>query len=198
MQILDRFIVLEGLDGAGTTTQLGMLDSLLAQQKRPHVMEAEPTDGPVGKLVRSILQHTYSVQPWTLAMLYAADRNEHVQTITKEIEAGKLVVCDRYLYSSLAYQGVTCPWDDVWRLNCRFPLPSLILYVDTPVEECMRRIKHRGQPEELFEHREFLRKVQAGYERSFGSLPKGVRLVRLDGVQDPDVIFQHLRDALGI
>ena len=196
MQVLDGFVVLEGLDGAGTTTQLQKLDRFLNGKGKAHLVQAEPTDGPIGRLIRDVLQHKHSVQPWTLAMLYAADRNEHVARIEQEIAGGNMVVCDRYLYSSLAYQGVTCPWEDVWTLNQHYPHPSTILYIDTPVEECMERISHRGEPVELFEHQEFLTKVRDGYERAFSHLPAGVRMVRLDGAAEPEEIFRKICQVL--
>lgn len=196
MQVLDGFVVLEGLDGAGTTTQLQKLDRFLNGKGKAHLVQAEPTDGPIGRLIRDVLQHKHSVQPWTLAMLYAADRNEHVARIEQEIAGGNMVVCDRYLYSSLAYQGVTCPWEDVWTLNQHYPHPSTILYIDTPVEECMKRISHRGEPVELFEHQEYLTKVRDGYERAFSHLPAGVRMVRLDGAAEPEEIFRKICQVL--
>ncbi len=198
MEILEGFIVLEGLDGAGTTTQMKKLDARLHQSGIPHEIEAEPTDGPVGRLVREILKGTYSVAPWSLALLYAADRNEHVLHLKKEIAQGKLVICDRYFYSSLAYQGVTCNSDAVWSLNKTYPHPAVILYVDTPVEECLKRIDHRGEERELFEKREYLVKVREGYEHALANLPQGVKLFRFDGKLDADTIFTQVCHSLGI
>lgn len=197
MDILKGFVVLEGLDGAGTSTQLRLIDQWLTDTNRPHVMQAEPTDGPVGKLIREILRGVHHVEPMTLAMLYAADRREHVRFIRQRLSEGKLVICDRYIPSSLAYQGVNCPLDTVKAWNQDYPQPGLYLYVDTPVDECIRRIKHRAEPVELFEHREFLTNVQAGYEAAFKAMPEGVSVKRIDGCLSPEAIATEIKQILG-
>lgn len=196
MDILKGFVVLEGLDGAGTSTQLRLIDQWLTETGRPHVMQAEPTDGPVGKLIRDILRGVHQVEPMTFAMLYAADRREHVRFINEQLSEGKLVICDRYIPSSLAYQGVNCPLDRVKSWNQDYPQPALYLYVDTPVDECIKRIRHRAEPVELFEHREFLTKVQAGYESAFKTMPEEVTVKRIDGRKSPEAIADEIKRIL--
>ena len=115
--ILRSFIVLEGLDGAGTSTQLKLLSQRLSSAGKKHTATWEPTDGPVGKLLRAILAREVKALPTTTAMLYAADRNEHLHApeagILATASRGELVVCDRYLFSSLAYQSIECGFDFV-------------------------------------------------------------------------------------
>ena len=112
MNILQRLIVLEGLDGAGTTTQMRLLSERLTRDGKPHAATWEPTDGPIGQLLRSILARDTRAHPRSIALLYAADRNEHLYAPVIGMEArakkGEIVICDRYLFSSLAYQSVEC------------------------------------------------------------------------------------------
>ncbi len=194
--VLENFIVLEGLDGAGTTTQLTLLDRLLGERGVPHAATFEPTDGPVGELIRSVLRKEKAVRPETLALLFAADREEHLSAPTGGIRAalaaGKLVICDRYLFSSLAYQSVASGFDFVSRLNGRFPLPSLLVYLDTPVSVCAeRRSKRNGT--ELFEQDDFQERVARAYERSFALYASSpMRLERIDGTDAAEKIRDRI------
>lgn len=197
--VLQNFIVFEGLDGAGTTTQMQMLAT--ACDKKDILCRAtfEPTDKPIGRLVRSILQKQIVTTPLALAMLYAADREDHlhnpVNGLTHDLEQGKLVICDRYLYSSLAYQSVECDFEIVAKLN-DFPAPEYVFFIDTPLEECIRRIDSRGNTSELFERHEFLQKVKDNYERIFSTLSDKVKFFRLDGLASKEEIACQIQDIL--
>lgn len=197
--VLANFVVLEGLDGAGTTTQMQLLAEACDRSDRNCRATFEPTDKPIGRLVRSVLQKQIVTTPLALAMLYAADREDHlynpVYGLVHDLEAGKLVICDRYLYSSLAYQGVECDFDKIASLNA-FPSPQYVFFIDTPVDECLRRIHSRGNDSELFEKHEFLSKVKENYEKIFLSLGPEVTFVRLDGLLSKDEISQKIREVL--
>lgn len=183
--ILQKFIVLEGLDGAGTTTQMRLLAERLAKQGTAYSATCEPTDGVIGRLLRSVLALETRAHPRTVALLYAADRNEHVKAPLTGIEArtkeGELVICDRYLFSSIAYQSIDCGIDFVLGINAGFPLPQCLIFLDTPVEVCQDRLAHRGKPE-LFDGVAFQSRVREGYmqtlERYRGT---GMHIVRVDG-----------------
>lgn len=197
--VLQNFIVFEGLDGAGTTTQMQMLATTC--DKRDILCRAtfEPTDKPIGRLVRSVLQKQIVTTPLALAMLYAADREDHlhnpVNGLLHDLEKGKLVICDRYLYSSLAYQSVECDYEIIASLN-DFPAPEYVFFIDTPLDECIRRIEARGNFSELFERREFLQKVKDNYERIFSTLSPEVKLHRLDGLASKEEIAHHIQKIL--
>jgi dTMP kinase len=197
--VLHNFIVFEGLDGAGTTTQMKLLAETCDRQERSCHATFEPTSNPIGRLVRSVLQKQVVTTPLALAMLYAADREDHLNNpvtgIVGKLEAGQLVISDRYLYSSLAYQSVECGFERIQQLN-QFPAPRFIFYIDTPVEECMRRIESRGSELELFERRDFLLTVRSNYERIFSELPGGVRFVRLDGTLARETIARQVAEVL--
>ncbi len=167
--ILQRFVVLEGLDGAGTTTQLRLLSERLARDGRPHAATWEPTDGVIGKMLRSILARDFKAHPRTVALLYAADRSEHVHAPQTGIEArtreGELVISDRYLFSSLAYQGQECGDEYVLALNSGFPLPETLIFLDTPVEVCQERLAERRKTE-LYDGAAFQSRVREAYLRA--------------------------------
>ena len=199
--VLHNFIVFEGLDGAGTTTQMKLLAESCDKADRACRATFEPTDKPIGRLVRSVLQKQIITTPLALAMLYAADREDHlfnpVNGLLKDLEAGRLIICDRYLYSSLAYQGVECDFAKIEAMN-DFPAPEYIFFIDTPVDECIKRIASRGSATELFERHEFLEKVKTNYERIFSSLPVGVKLIRLDGMLSIDELAKKIYHTLFI
>jgi dTMP kinase len=198
--ILQRFIVLEGLDGAGTTTQLRMLADRLAREGRPHFATWEPTDGPVGRLLRSILARDTRAHPRTIAMLYAADRNEHVYARETGIEArarrGETVVCDRYLFSSLAYQSIECGFDFVDGLNSHFPLPQCVFFIDTPVEVSQERLSAR-QKTELYDGVSFQTQVREAYLRTLEYFrTQGLAVSIVDGDRPAGIIHGEIWNIL--
>ena len=183
--ILPRFIVLEGLDGAGTTTQSQLLHLRLEQSGEAALWTSEPTTSAIGCLIRKALTGSPAIEQLTFALLYAADRSEHLYSgpsgIVERCREG-WVVCDRYLFSSLAYQGTVCPLEFVAALNAHFPLPEYLFFVDVAPEECARRRLHQQRPDDLFEHLSFQRVVYQGYRQILARYAdSGVRIVHIDG-----------------
>lgn len=200
-EILDNFVVLEGLDGAGTTTQLGLLQQRFAEERIRGCCTCEPTDGPVGALIRSALRGELRLEARTLALLFAADRWEHVNAprtgVRDRVRRGEIVVSDRYLFSSLAYQGVAWSFEGVLDLHRDFPLPGRVIYVDTPVEACQARLAARNGAE-LYDAADVQRRVAAGYERAFETLASTpVRLHRVDGLLAPQQIAERVWNVVG-
>jgi len=156
----------------------------------------EPTDGPVGKMLRLILAKEVKALPATVAMLYAADRNEHVNApqtgIAARAERGELVVSDRYLFSSLAYQSIECGLDFVSGLNSGFPLPQCMIFIDTPVEVSQKRLAGRGKAE-LFDGQTFQARVRENYladmERYRSS---GMVISVVDGNRPQEAIHEEI------
>ena len=146
--ILPGFVVFEGLDGAGTTTQAHRLVTCLRSRGVAAEFTCEPTDYLTGRTIRALLTGPERATPWTLAMLFAADRHEHLERpesgILARLATGATVISDRYLFSSIAYQGAFCDGAAVERLNGAFPLPEHLVFVDTPQDEASRRLAHRG------------------------------------------------------
>jgi len=199
------FIVIEGLDGAGTTTQCAAIAARLRAEGRKVVITREPSDGPVGTLIRQALVHRLRLPggepltPATLALLFAADRVDHVASeVDPALEAGAIVLSDRYLLSSLAYQGADLPLSWVAGINSRARVPDLTLFlaVDTSLAE--QRRGERGGREELYESREAQRKIAKAYRKAIKlRMGAGEKIVELDGSRPVAKITQaalaHLR-----
>ncbi|MCL2832850.1 MAG: dTMP kinase [Treponema sp.] len=170
MEILPNFVVFEGGDGSGTTTQLTALEHTLSMNTDmplPAIHKTfEPTDGPVGRLIRQGMRGEITLKNETIACLFAADRYEHIYGpagVEEQCKQGKLVVCDRYFFSSLVYQGITCGEDLPLVLNRGFPLPELVLFFDIDPETSQKRISGRSQ-KEIYETYEFQLKVRERYK----------------------------------
>ncbi len=195
-EILAGFVVLEGLDGAGTTTQLRLLERRFEREGVLGHCTCEPTAGAVGALIRAALRADVRLEPRTLALLFAADRWEHVTSpatgVRDRVARGEVVVSDRYLFSSLAYQGVEWSFEAVLDLHRDFPLPAHVIYVDTPVEVSQARLAAR-EGRDLYDSPDFQRRVAAGYERAFAALTSPrVLLHRIDGLLPPDGIAEQV------
>ena len=194
-EILDRFVVLEGLDGAGTTTQLGLLQQALQRRGERCLATREPTGGPIGKLIRAVLRGELQMTPCTLALLFAADRSEHLYAsggIVPALQAGGYVASDRYLSSSLVYQSLECSADYVTTLNARFPLPRHLIFIDTPPEQCQQRIAAR-QRRELFEELRLQQRLRGRYLavlRQFADY--GVTVRNVDGSGSRGAVFARV------
>lgn len=194
--VWNNFIVLEGLDGAGTTTQLHALSARFQEKQKSVFVTCEPTEGRIGTIIRQALRKEIILSQLQLALLYAADRDEHVRAMGAQLKLGTPVISDRYLFSSLAYQGVDLPYPFVASLNETFPMPSVVFFIDTPVEECLRRIESRGQAKELFEIQTFLEKVKRNYEQAFSDLPSDSTMIRIDGTLSIEAITGEISRQL--
>ena len=201
-EILKGFWVLEGLDGAGTTTQLKNLEAYMQDKGLPVFRTAEPTIYETGRFIRRVLSGEVKVPQSTIAYLFAADRDNHINNpeygIISHLNKGEVVISDRYFFSSFAYQSIDFDPDAVMMLNSRFPYPELVLYVDTPVEDCISRIDSRGDDKEIYEKKDYQTKVRENYEKFFSRLPEGCRLIRVDGTLSREEIFSILLREIGI
>ncbi|NCB03110.1 MAG: dTMP kinase [Spirochaetia bacterium] len=198
-QVLANFIVIEGLDGSGTTTQLKKIVELFDKNSISTHATFEPTSSPLGTLVRQVLRKEVVTTGLALALLFAADREDHlyhpITGITHRLENNEVVISDRYFFSSLAYQSIDCGYEKVLALN-DFPYPEFIFFIDTPVEDCLFRIDERKEEKELFEHSEFLTLVKQNYDKIFSELPPDVKFFRLDGRKSRESLTQEMADIL--
>jgi dTMP kinase len=183
-EVLHGFFVLEGIDGAGTTTQLKRLESRARAEGFALRADCEPTPHPVGVLIRSILRYQVDAHPAVLAPLFAADRRQHLDGhggVRQTVAAGTRVVSDRYFFSSLAYQSLDRPWDEVWALNAPFPLPEALFWFEVPVSEAQARIDRRGQAREKFEDAPTQERIRLAYHRAVAEAEaEGLEVIRLD------------------
>jgi dTMP kinase len=185
-----RFIVVEGLDGAGTTTQARLLGQALRADGRAVLVTAEPSGGPVGALLRQILSKRLTggrgqgFDPFALALLFAADRLDHLAAeVEPRLRAGSDVVSDRYTLSSLAYQGLTTrapAW--VAAVNRAARAPDLTIFLRVRPGLALGRRRAAATDPELYEVAAFQRRVARSYEQGMARLRRaGQRVEVLDG-----------------
>jgi dTMP kinase len=151
-------------------------------------------------MLRAILARDIRVHPRTVALLYAADRSEHVHEPQGGIEArtrrGELVISDRYLFSSLAYQGLECGYEYVLALNSGFPLPQCLIYLDTPVEICQERLAERRKTE-LYDSALFQTRVRDAYLRAIEEYTiTGMQVSLVDGDRPAGIIHGEIWKVL--
>ena len=205
-----RFIVLERIDGAGTTTQYALLVERLRREtpKTPVKITREPSDGPIGSLVRQVLTGRIIVPGgrapgWaTMALLFAADRMDHVESdIEPFLAQGGVIVSDRYDASSLAYQSVSSgrggekavEW--IRELNKHALRPDLTIVLDLPSEIAAVRREVRGEAAQLYEQNEVQRALAEFYRDLARHMPDD-RVVIIDGKGSIDEVHQRVYEAV--
>lgn len=199
-----RFIVLEGIDGAGTTTQTRRLQAWLEQHGQRVHTTREPSDGPIGTLLRQVLTGRIrqsasagggSVSQEAIALLFAADRLDHISSeVQPALLQGFWVLSDRYVTSSIAYQGtmVGISWTE--EINRFAPEADLTFLLDLPAAVAMERL-HRGRVgEELYEKQEVLQRVAEAYREEAGRHPR--KCVVIDATRSADGVFELLKAEL--
>jgi dTMP kinase len=197
------FIVFEGLDGSGTTTQIALLKDWFIGEGAKFgkcVTTFEPTAGPAGSILRLALSRRVNLDPRAMALLFAADRADHVYKeddgrqepgIRYLISQGAHVLSDRYLLSSLAYQSLDLPIEWLYEINSRIIVPDIIVYLDVDPDESARRMKRGRFHQELYEAIETQRRVLAQYEKAISFLKeKGQRISRVDANLSETEVFQ--------
>lgn len=174
------FVVFEGIDGSGKSTQARILVRRLREAGREVVLLREPTRGKWGREIRRQALRADSLTPEEELDLFVRDRRENVsRNILPALERGRVVVLDRYYFSTIAYQGAKgLDREGIRRLNETFAVPpDLVVILDVPAESGLARIGGRRTRDELFEREDYLVRV-AGIFRSF----EGPRILHLDGL----------------
>ncbi|MGE0872886.1 MAG: dTMP kinase [Kofleriaceae bacterium] len=193
---MSRLIVLEGLDGAGTTTQAKRLVAYLTERGVKSHLTREPSDGPIGRLLRQMLVGEHAITGQTIAqstfgLLFAADRLDHIQReVDPQLAAGAVVISDRWYHSSLAYQGTGADRDWISTLNARARRPDLTIFLQVRAEVAAARRVAAGRIQELFEDMRMQEEVAAGYKATLSELmAQGERIEIVDGELPPDSVF---------
>lgn len=196
-----RLVVLEGLDGAGTTTQARRLVERLGATGAH--LTREPSDGPIGRLIRELLTGGHAladgaaIDQTTFALLFAADRADHLQReVEPALARGAIMVSDRWYHSSYAYQATGAVRGWIRELNRSARVPDLTIFLRVaPAVAAARRVA-AGRVDELFEDLPMQERVAAGYDQVMAECAAaGERIEILDGEATPDAIAARI-DAL--
>ena len=199
------FVAIEGLDGAGTTTQARRVAEALRGRGQPVSVSCEPSSGPVGALIRQMLsgrvrvpdgEGTRPVGDETLALLFAADRLDHLEAeVRPALAAGQVAISDRYVHSSLVYQGQEGD-DWVAVLNERAPMPDLTVYLEIGVEAALERLGDRSQLD-LYESAQRLERAARRYGSVMERLAdEGEAILRLDAGSSREAITEAIVEAI--
>jgi len=198
--IWDGLIAIEGIDGAGTTTLCQFLAAALKTHNRHFVSGKEPTDGPVGQLIREALAGRVTIPPRILAILFSADRNEHLFSangIKDQLDSGALYITDRYFFSSLAYQSLDSDWEWVESINAYYPLPSHLIFLGIPVKNATDRLTDRKSLD-IFEHASLQQRVLQGYQKALDAYRDSeMKILELDSRKTPEKLCDASMKFIG-
>ena len=182
------FIAFEGIDGSGKSTQADLLGFRFKRMGYPLHATCEPTDGPIGKLIRKAFKGEMKLNDKTIAGLFVADRLEHILNpdfgMLKYLGADHIVICDRYYFSSYAYQASFTSMEWVIQANAisaSLLKPDLTIFVDVDPVLCMERIMKNRSATELYENLENLERVRSNYLKAFDLLNQQENIFITDG-----------------
>lgn len=199
-----RFIVFEGLDGSGKSTQITLLEKELVRLGRKVYVTREPTDGAAGGLIRETLSGQMKRSSAELAALFLADRIRHntnpVNGIQNYINNGVDVLCDRYYYSTLAYQGLDTDIDWLIACNCHCPeilRPDLCLFLDMDAEKCKQRVDANRAYLEIYEQSaQQLASIRKNFIEVFALLSKEENIQFVDALRSPEEVAADIKEIV--
>lgn len=190
-----KLVVFEGLDGSGQTTQAKLLEVFLKKNGFKVILTKEPTlESEAGFQIRRILDKKEKASAQELQRLFSQDRAEHLENkIIPALKEGKIVISDRYFFSSFAFGSLGTDLEWLIKINQEFIFPDMTIILKVSPEVCLERIKKRGIPQELFEELEKLRKVW----QTYATFPKRFTNVYLiDGEQPKEEVFENVKRVL--
>jgi dTMP kinase len=190
-----KFIVFEGIDGSGKSTQIKQVSKQLKTFGYSVYSTFEPTDGPIGSLIRQMLSGKLATDQRTIASLFAADRTDHLVNIENgirhKVDQGVVVLCDRYYFSSYAYhaQYIDMEWViHANSLNAEILRPDVTIFIDVDPKICFERIKNSRSSFEMYEKIDIMKKVRINYFKAFKAL-KGLETIAvIDGNSTMEVV----------
>ena len=194
-----KFIAFEGLDGCGKTTQIKRLAAHFSDAGIKYLLTAEPTGGLLGRLARNVLLEIVEMSAEALALLFAADRAEHViRQILPALETGKHVLCDRFVYSNMAFQGTALPLAKIAAFNdtAISVRPDLTLFIDVQPEECRRRMLPVRQSEEIYDGIKISHKIRERYYEAFQAYGTTMPVAVIDGNVPENEVFTQILTAV--
>lgn len=193
-----KFIVFEGLDGSGQSTQAAKLLDYFNQKKelfKPYHLGVhitkEPTSGIIGGLIRGQLSFDWKSSQECLQLLFAADRAYHLEKeIVPLLKKGITIICDRYFFSSCAYGAIETDQEWLLKINDKFLLPDLVFLLKVKPKTCIERIKKNRFAINLFEKEALLKKVWVNYQK-LAQRYKNTYII--DGERPIDEIFEDIK-----
>lgn len=193
-----KFIVFEGLDGSGSSTQTGLLSHQLKQNSKETKniqLTREPSDSLIGGLIRSQIRGDWESSTNCLQLLFSADRAYHLEKqVIPWLKEGITVISDRYFLSTIAYGTVeTGQFEWFKELNRHFILPDLTILIDTDPKECLKRIQTSRPHAELYEKEKTLTEVRKVYQKLAGEF-KNVETI--DGNRAKDKVFEDVKELV--
>jgi dTMP kinase len=197
------FIAFEGIDGSGKSTQVKRLAQRLESEGQKVYTTCEPTEGPIGRMIREIFNHRMEGDQRTIAALFVADRLEHLLNkhngIVKMMEDGYTVITDRYYFSSYAYHSVHMNMDwviEANKLSAETLRPDLNIYIDISPEVSMSRIKKERNSVEMYETLENQKLVYAKYAEAFEKQKTFEKILKVLGDQSVEKISDEIWSQL--
>jgi len=199
-----KFIVMEGIDGSGLTTQAELLKQALQKKGLETYLTKEPTDGPAGAIIRLALAGRLVYRPaesareslpdLTLALLFAADRLDHLfNYVLPKLALGITVISDRYYLSSYAYQANGGDFEWLRQVNAKCRKPDLTIFLDVPVEICKKRMERERWHVEVFEEVPQLERVKQHYLAAIQRLQtEGERVEIVDGTETISSVHRRI------
>lgn len=192
------FIVIEGIDGCGKTTQIQWIQRWMEQKNVALWSTKEPTNSMIGEVINASLkenQNQYS--PLVQLLLFTADRLHHIEQINQYLRKSMHVICDRFLDSTFAYQATTDSLKEVFSFHEKKILetckPDVTLFLDVPVDVAIERVHQRGFIE-CFENRRFLHSVRERYYERIQRNPQYYQMI--DGTAQPQIVFSNIQNIL--
>lgn len=190
-----KLIVFEGLDGSGKTTQAEVLTSRLNDSGREALLTYEQTKGPVGHLISKVLIKKIDLPAQTLQFLFVADRIDHLEKqVIPALKSGKIVISDRYFWSTVAYGSLQLDRDWLISLHRYCLEPDLVIFIEVSPAICLERIKKRGGERSVFEAQKKLAKVNRTYHWLVKKFPK--KSVIIDGSGKPTEVAKIVAESV--
>ncbi|MEP7195483.1 MAG: dTMP kinase [Saprospiraceae bacterium] len=197
------FIVFEGIDGSGKSTQSKILHNRLVKLGYPSHHTAEPTKRPIGKMIREVFSEKLIVDELVVAGLFVADRLDHLLNhedgIIDKLSSGEHVICDRYYLSSFAYQGVFTPMEWLIQANAKaieLLRPDITFYIDLDPKVSMQRINKERTSKEIYETLENLILVRNNYLKAIKLFEQKEKIITIDGSQGLETISEMIWNSV--
>ncbi len=197
------FIVFEGIDGSGKSTQVRLLGEWLSQQGHAVHSTLEPTNYRIGSMLRRILTGKEQADEYTIAALFVADRLDHIHNpeygMLARLAAGEIVITDRYYYSSYAYHSQFMPMDWVIQANslaAKALRPDIVIFLDLTAEQSMARIRANRAEIEHYEKLENLLVVRKNYMEAIEKEGQKDKVIIIDAFRTVEEVAQDIQKAV--